>query len=542
MRTHSYIRMQIWGIVFVLCSLFLFQENVRAESSITTGTKAVTEAGATAGTDTPATPDTTQVESGQAVDSEELEQIFSDVLKTRTLAETKDKVFLKDGESREYMFHMDSYTRVEIHFTKKSFGTYHILLKNTESTIIDKDDEILFDDLLTNGGKTYTYELEPGDYTFCLTGKDTGKIGDEYMFSYLMTIQATRILDEDHAVYALRYKQGELCVSEILEQTVFALPMEKTPTNIHWSSDHPECAYVGADGIVTALSPGNAMITADLLDEDIQLTFPVVVKQVTINMTEVSLYSGSKATLKLTNNVQWISYISEDEEIATVSDDGVISAQAPGKTTITAQTASDTFTVEVTVLEPKLSAESMILYVEDFGDLQLYGVLTGITWKSTNPKVIAVYPDGEYEALSDGTATIIATANGRSYKCPIKVKRAKPVFTAKMIYNKSKDTKTFSMRITNNGTHPISIYRSGLKTRNTKYKGFERSLRLWNAKRSKLVSRRDIEPGKTATITFQVVGKSIHYNKRTKLYFKIGCNLKKYNYSIGVKSKLKRIS
>ena len=138
--------------------------------------------------------------------------------------------------------------------------------------------------------------------------------------------------------------------------------------------------------------------------------------------------------LKITGDVEWTT---SNPEIATVGNDGTVTAVAVGKTTITAKVTSSgkeysaTCEVEVTtepVTNVELNANTGTL---DIGQtLTLTATVTpstasnqGVTW-STSDSNVATVANGVVTAVGAGSATITATANdgsGYNATCAIMV-------------------------------------------------------------------------------------------------------------------------
>ncbi|MCL2653633.1 MAG: S8 family serine peptidase, partial [Propionibacteriaceae bacterium] len=151
-------------------------------------------------------------------------------------------------------------------------------------------------------------------------------------------------------------------------------PSDATNPDVTWSSSDTNVATVTQAGVVTAVAPGTTTITATAQDgsgktgtSTVTVTAPVVpVTSVTVTPATVSLTTGDTTTLNLavapsdaTNpDVTWSS---SDMTVATVTQAGVVTAVAPGTTTITA-TAQDgsgkTGTSTVTVTAPVVPVAS----------------------------------------------------------------------------------------------------------------------------------------------------------------------------------------
>ena len=128
---------------------------------------------------------------------------------------------------------------------------------------------------------------------------------------------------------------------------------------------------------------------------------------------------------------------SSKKKVAEVDDDGLVSAEAVGKTTITVKLDNKksrklTLTVEDPTLVTKIYFDekgTQKLYVDETLELSCFmepaTAESDIIWKSSNPKVAEVDEDGVITGLKKGTATITATPTNpakKSLKAKIKVK------------------------------------------------------------------------------------------------------------------------
>lgn len=132
-------------------------------------------------------------------------------------------------------------------------------------------------------------------------------------------------------------------------------PNNATNRNVTWSSDNPSVATVN-NGVVSAVSEGTATITVTAQGDStksasctVTVTAAAVpVTGVTLSQTQASLYSNrTPNTLTLTATVapdnatnQAVTWTSSDSAVATVDQNGVVTAVAPGTAVITA-TAAD---------------------------------------------------------------------------------------------------------------------------------------------------------------------------------------------------------
>lgn len=141
--------------------------------------------------------------------------------------------------------------------------------------------------------------------------------------------------------------KASMAVGDILALTAAVIPADATNKNVSWQSDDPSVASVDNTGTVTAEAAGDATIT--VMTEDgghtaycfVKVTDkPVKVTGISINDKGIKLKPGDEKTISVmitpadaTNKK--LLWSSENEGIATVSDEGVVKGIAEGKTTIT---------------------------------------------------------------------------------------------------------------------------------------------------------------------------------------------------------------
>lgn len=130
------------------------------------------------------------------------------------------------------------------------------------------------------------------------------------------------------------------------------LHVRNTTKSVKWSSNKPSVASVSSDGDVTAVAPGKAKITAKVAGK--RLICNVTVPKQGLNVKSVKIMQGKSKKLILSgvtakDSVFWCS---DDEDIASVSQKGVIKAKQPGETIVSAILNSglgETYECKVTV-------------------------------------------------------------------------------------------------------------------------------------------------------------------------------------------------
>ena len=211
------------------------------------------------------------------------------------------------------------------------------------------------------------------------------------------------------------------------------LPETTTDKAVTWKSDNEAVATVDANGVVTAIAVGEANITATTTDgtnlsASCKVTvIPTLAETITLNQTAVSLKATETAELSVnilpaTTTNKAVTWKSQNEAVATVDANGVVTAIAVGETTITVTTADGsnlTATCKVTVVPTPaasitLNTTAVTLKATETATLTttiLPATTTNkaVTWKSDNEAIATVDANGVVTAIAVGVATITAT-------------------------------------------------------------------------------------------------------------------------------------
>ena len=216
------------------------------------------------------------------------------------------------------------------------------------------------------------------------------------------------------------------------------IPASQYSDSIVWSSSDESIATVSPKGIVTGLRPGTVTITAVTTGAGIRTSATVTaLPNLTLDRTELTLHPGFTAQLmpvrdpETTDTYTWFS----QNEYATVSSTGLVTAVKAGTSVITVQASSGlTATCTVHVVAPNVPAESVklsqtLLRLVPGEKTQLTATVSPsgatnktVTWESSAPEIASVDADGVVEALGPGDAVItVRTANGLYDTCQVKV-------------------------------------------------------------------------------------------------------------------------
>ena len=231
--------------------------------------------------------------------------------------------------------------------------------------------------------------------------------------------------------------------------------------NVTWGTNNPSVATVNAAGLVTALATGSAVLTASANGLNTTATIAVsaatlTLSSITLNPTTATLSVGQ--TVDITSTANWsngtstvpydsnVTWISSAPSVATVNAGGVVTAVAGGTATITASAAGKSATATITVTSgPTLSSITLnpttaTLNVSQTVDITSTanwsnGTSTvpydsNVTWISSAPSVATVNAGGVVTGVAAGTATITASAAGKSATVAITVSASAPILSS----------------------------------------------------------------------------------------------------------------
>ena len=295
--------------------------------------------------------------------------------------------------------------------------------------------------------KTGTVQgLKPGTATVTATAE--GKSGTCAVTVKAKAVNVTEVtLDKTE----LTLTEGE---TETLTATV--KPDNADNRKVTWSSDKTEVATVDGAGKVTAVKPGEAVITVTTEDGGKTATCKVTVKakavgvtDVTLDRTELTLTEGETETLTATvkpDNAdnKKVTWSSDKTEIATVDGTGRVTAVKAGEAvvTVTTEDGGKTATCKVTVkakVVPVTGVEvnpwAVTLSVSGTSKLSYTirpadATNQNVKWESESPSVATVDSEGNVQGIAAGTAKICVTTEDGGFKsyCTVTVKKAESKF------------------------------------------------------------------------------------------------------------------
>jgi uncharacterized protein YjdB len=227
----------------------------------------------------------------------------------------------------------------------------------------------------------------------------------------------------------------------------------KTPT---FSSSDKTVASVNTYGKVTAKKAGTATITAKITNGEASCKIKVTKTSITLSQTSISLENGY--TARLTADVSTghtPTYKSSKTSVASVDEDGLITANKPGEATITVTADKTSVTCKVKVKNPtvRLSKSSASLYRKGTVKLTVTKSSKSTpTWKSNKTSVATVDSDGTVTAIKNGTAIITVTVDGVSKTCEITVKKPTITFAKESVTLKEEATYQTNVTVSSGNT------------------------------------------------------------------------------------------
>ena len=276
--------------------------------------------------------------------------------------------------------------------------------------------------------------------------------------SLIATYSCKKEKDKSVAVTEVRLDKSATTLVEGDTEELMAtvMPENATDKGIEWKSDNESVATVSQAGLVTAIKDGSATITVKTNDGGFSASCEVTVNKkviavtsVVLGNTELTLVEGEEEKLAVAvtpenatdKSVVWES---GNESVATVSQEGLVTAVGEGKATITVKTNDGGFSAscEVTVKKKviavtgvKLSAASMTLREGERGTLiatvePANATNKNVEWWNSDLDIVSVSStsggsNGYVEARKAGKATVtVKTEDGEfSASCEITVEK-----------------------------------------------------------------------------------------------------------------------
>lgn len=327
---------------------------------------------------------------------------------------------------------------------------------NTDVVTVDK-----------NGNVT---AIKAGTATITVTTKD-GKYKAEAEVTVQTDVVNVKGVSLDKT--SLNLKVNE---TSTLKATV--KPSDATNKSVTWSSSDSNVASVDNNGKVTAKAAGTATITVTTKDGNYKATCKVTVTSIkvtgiTLDKTSFEINVGSETTLTATIKPsdatnKGVTWLSSDSSVASVDENGKVTAKKAGTATITVTTKDGSFKAEcevtvtnISVTGVSLNKTSMSLYIDEEDTLTATvnpsnATNKDVTWSSSDSSVASVDNSGKVTARKAGTATItVTTTDGsKTATCTVTVSERPANYVVKFTPYRQEGTGAvlqYTIAVTKNG-------------------------------------------------------------------------------------------
>ena len=175
------------------------------------------------------------------------------------------------------------------------------------------------------------------------------KDGLERRTCSLCDIEETRVIPKLVRASAIELSESEktVFVGDTFTITATVKPDNAWNRTVTWSSSDPSIATVDENGTVTAIAKGEAIITAESADgvkAECKVTVEKKVSAIELSESEKTVFVGDTFTITATVKPEdafnrTVTWSSSDPSIATVDENGTVTAIAKGEAIITAESA-----------------------------------------------------------------------------------------------------------------------------------------------------------------------------------------------------------
>ena len=175
------------------------------------------------------------------------------------------------------------------------------------------------------------------------------KDGLERRTCSLCDIEETRVIPKLVRASAIELSESEktVFVGDTFTITATVKPEDAFNRTVTWSSSDPSIATVDENGTVTAIAKGEAIITAESADgvkAECKVTVEKKVSAIELSESEKTVFVGDTFTITATVKPEdafnrTVTWSSSDPSIATVDENGTVTAIAKGEAIITAESA-----------------------------------------------------------------------------------------------------------------------------------------------------------------------------------------------------------
>lgn len=229
---------------------------------------------------------------------------------------------------------------------------------------------------------------------------------------------------------SINLEKNVISVGEKTKVSSSIKPNDATNKNVTYVSNDSSIAKVDSNGTVTGVSDGNAIITVtsssgtsdsvSIKVENKDTSVEKITLPEGINVDAGRSVSVSAVISPSNTPKRKITWKSSDEKIAKVNSSGIITGVKSGEATITATIGEVSSSVNVNVLDVKVSKltlnmSDVRLFVSEKINLKANvhpanATNENITWSSSDENIATVNKDGVVTALKEGSVVVKATS------------------------------------------------------------------------------------------------------------------------------------
>jgi uncharacterized protein YjdB len=321
------------------------------------------------------------------------------------------------------------------------------IIVNPSSYILGLGNTVTIDAQITNGDTVSDTELEwYSDDESVATVDKYGMITGVDYGTATITVEAVEgeakafvKIEVVREVTKIELSESYITVIVGHTQTLYATvsPSNATYNKVNWKVMDPgmtkednSVALVDTDGVVTGIKKGNAWVVASAQDNSgktarcfVLVIEPIAATGITVSDSEITLMPGESKTItshiKPVSSTDDLTWTTNNDTVASVSENGEITANMVGQTTVTVTTTSGkTATIAVTVLG--LSRSYVEIPIYSSFRVYLDGVNSTVRW-DVDDLTICEVANGNITARKTGTTVVTAKVNGRTLECIVKV-------------------------------------------------------------------------------------------------------------------------
>lgn len=344
-----------------------------------------------------------------------------------------------DGKTAECSVTVD-YIHVQSITLDKSSATLYEGEEFTLNTTITPDDAT-YSDITWTSDDPEIAKVEGGKVTAIKKGSTTIKAEADGK-SALCQVEVLSSIAE----ISLSKSQLSMTIGDTETLEAIITPADATlREEITWSSTNENVATVDNNGKVTAIKEGTAIISATVEGKkaECKVTVDYIhVSSIEISEADATLYIGESLTLSAEikpsnatyNSIEWVS---SNNNVVTINDNGYVTAVGKGEATVTAKSDGKEAKCHFTVLVPltglsfdqssltlNKGASATLTVIKTPSDATLRGE---IVWTSSDKSVATINADGLVTAIDKGSANITASVDGCTATCKVTVNVIVPV-------------------------------------------------------------------------------------------------------------------